>query len=417
MGAPRRRSGGAGAPRIRTGAADLIPTDVGSDHRIAWLTARAEAADTRRHELGAQAALDPPQWALDALGPVPDGEHVVARQDWEHRAGWAVSYRELVGHTDADDPLGAAPGKGRVEHAALFRAALEALYLVDAGAEVANLSDGRLRARVRAYERELAWAPRYVDDELNATHQRHAQASADAELWTARADATGITPEERTRLLADAATAREEAEGLAVQLEQLEVADAARAAWFVHTAVTRDNAERARAELKARGIDPDCPEGRVTAEQWLEAHRVEQADTETHRSIHQEHELHESAPLDDSTYVAQHDEVARAETAVLDLRDTSSVDETETEDPKQRHRIPDVDETAESVARAQESLAEIAARKAADAACAELDEADRAAAEEARRQELASWSAEAADSATGTVADASQDGQEHVLEL
>ena len=62
----------------------------------------------------------------------------------------AAAYRELVGYTDEHDPLGHAPGKGRVEHAGMFRAAHEALALVDAGAEEANLPDGALRARVRA---------------------------------------------------------------------------------------------------------------------------------------------------------------------------------------------------------------------------------------------------------------------------
>ena len=61
------------------------------------------------------------------------------------------------GTADAADPLGAAPARGLVEKAALFRAAHEALRLVDAGAEEADLSDGQLRVRVRAAEREQAW--------------------------------------------------------------------------------------------------------------------------------------------------------------------------------------------------------------------------------------------------------------------
>lgn len=179
------------------------------------------------------------------------------RQDWEQRAGWAAAYRELVDHTDEHDPLGNAAGKGRVEHAVMFRAAHEALALVDAGAEEANLSDSALRSRVRAYERELTWAPRWVDDGLAAAHQAHSRAMTDATVGTARAGAPHTDPTDAARLRADAGGARAEAARLAEQITQLEVADEARTRWFTHTAVTRDRAERAGVELKARGVDPD----------------------------------------------------------------------------------------------------------------------------------------------------------------
>ena len=97
-----------------TSATDLIPVDAPPDYRT-WLSRRAEAADQRRHELGAEVA-EAPAWALDALGPVP--EDVVERQEWEHRAGWAAAWCELAGHTDEHDPLGAAPPRGQVEKAA-----------------------------------------------------------------------------------------------------------------------------------------------------------------------------------------------------------------------------------------------------------------------------------------------------------
>src|SRR4051812_41257656 len=94
-----------------------------------------------------------------ALGPVP--EDVVAREDWGRRAGWAAAWRELSGHDSADaaDPLGAASARGMVEKAALFRAAHEALRLVDARAEEAGMIDGQLSIRVHAQEREEAGAP------------------------------------------------------------------------------------------------------------------------------------------------------------------------------------------------------------------------------------------------------------------
>ena len=225
-------------PRLREGIADLIPhhlrdaAGTGPDAlRGQWLRERAEAAEERRHELGARTAVEAPAWALDALGPVPDDTdpaQVIARQEWERRAGWAAAYRELVGYTDEHDALGNAPGQGRVEHAMMFRAAHEALASVETGEEEANLTVGRLRARVQAWEREQIWAPRWVDDELAAVHNRRDQLTADATLWAAHADAPDVAPEEAERLRADAAAAREEAEELAEQIALLEYADTAR---------------------------------------------------------------------------------------------------------------------------------------------------------------------------------------------
>lgn len=237
-------------PEIAT-AGDLVPRDAPAGW-VGWLRDRADAVDQRGHELGAELAQDPPEWARAALGSVPDD--VVARAEWERRAGWAGAYRELAGHDDDNDPLGAAPPAGLVESAAMFRAAHRALDLPEAGAEEADLSDGQLRIRVRAYEREVAWAPRWVGDELDQTHQRAAKAVADAGIWTARADAAS-DESEREQLRTAAEQARAEAESLKVRAEQLEAADEARAAWYVHTAQTRDRAERARVELGARGVD------------------------------------------------------------------------------------------------------------------------------------------------------------------
>ncbi|WP_298797136.1 MobF family relaxase [Pseudonocardia sp. 73-21] len=382
-------------PRPREGAADLIPHHLRADavavapadaKRAARLHQLAEAADTRRHELGALTAEQAPAWAVDALGAVPEADQVVARQDWEHRAGWAAAYRELVAYTDEQDPLGHAPGKGRVEHAVMFRAAHEALALVDAGAEEADLSDGALRARVRAYDRELTWAPRWVDDELAATHQAHAKATTDATVWNARADAPDTDPADAARLRADAAAARAEAERYAEQIAQLEVVDEARAAWFTHTAVTRDRADRARVELKARGVDLDHPDDSTTGPQWLALHRAEQADRE------REQPVTEVDVVDDEiAFTHRRDE---AEAVAPDVRDTSTPDPTETADPSHRRHVPPAAESTLAVQRAQESLAEIAQRRAADAARAEVDAAERDAAEAARREELARWSTE-----------------------
>lgn len=210
-----------------TSYADLIP-DAVADTRRARLEALAEAADDRRRELGERTANDAPQWAVEALGAVPDD--AIARAEWEHRAGWAAAYRELSGHTDDLDPLGAAPPAGLAETHVAWRAGHDALDLPDGGADEQQMTNGQLRARVRAYEHELAWAPRWVGDELPAAHQAADKACVDAEVWQARAEATENAAEAQ-QLREGAAAARATAEGLAQRAAELEIADHARAVW------------------------------------------------------------------------------------------------------------------------------------------------------------------------------------------
>ena len=190
--------------------ADLIPADAPAEW-AAYLHDRAEAATERRHELGAQIAEQAPRWAVDALGPVPDGgADILGRQDWERRAGWAGAYRELVGWVDEHDPLGNAPAPAMAEKAALFRAAHRELGLLDVTDEEASLTDGQLRARVAGYAREELWAPRYVAPELDATHRRLEEVSADATIWRARADAPETTPDDAVQLRDAAVRAEQE---------------------------------------------------------------------------------------------------------------------------------------------------------------------------------------------------------------
>lgn len=333
-------------------ATDLVPRDVSAGW-APWLKARADALDQRRHELGDQLAREAPAWATAALGAVPADP--LQRAEWERRAGWAGAYRELSGHADERDPLGAAPPAGMAESSAIFRAAHRALDLPDAGAEEADLSDGQLRMRVRAYEREIAWAPRWVGDELDRTHQEASKAATDAEVWSARA-AAEPDGAERAQLAEAAGRARRESDSLAERAEQLEAADKARATWYAHTAQTRDKAERARVELGARGVDLTHPGDRVTAEEWLAVHLDAQRDDDTHRAITED----DLAQEHDS---ARH--IDGPETAIPDLRDRSAADPTERADSAPR--IPTVDETTAAVVRAQLALAEIEARDTADA--------------------------------------------------
>ena len=382
-------------------AADLIPRTVTDEKELRFLQERADAADTRRHELGAELAADPPAWALDALGPVPDSaDDPLARQEWEQRAGWAGAHRELDAHEgDETDPLGAAPAPGMVEKAAVFRTAHQALGLVDAGAEEAGMSDGQLRARYQALKREETWAPRHVDDDLAAAYQHTARSRTDAAVWAARTGSPDIDDDDIDLLREVSEDVATEAEDAALAAVGLAEVDQARAQWYAETAVTRDNAHRAGAELRARGNDPEAPDDRVTADEWIEAHRAEQAEVDRNREITEDYELHDE-PTDAVTDVAEQ----QVETDVPDIRDTSTPDPTERTDVARRDGHPTLDETAEDVTRAQLALREIENRREHEQAV-ESDRAD----------ELGRWDAESED-ADMTSADVDSDAEADVLE-
>ena len=390
---------------------DVIPHNIAGERRER-LHELADDADERRRELGADTAARAPQWAVEALGAVPDD--AIARADWEQRAGWAAAHRELAEHTDETDALGAPPPAGLTEKHAAWRTAHQALGLPDGGGDEDELSDGQLRVRVRAYQREEVWAPRYVGDELAAIHQHAERARTDAQVWNARADITQDAAEaEHLRAAAEAAEV--EAQQLTERVAALETADNARGHWYAATAVTRDAADRARGGLQARGINLDDPAEQVTAEEWLEAHHAEQQAEDPHREVRDEAELtdpeltdteraditeHTPATTANETSAAADEVMTQAavrlpavdrpdpviETNVADIRDTAEPDSTERADPAQRHRVPTADETAAAVARAQAALAEIEARRAADAE-REARDAEQA----QRREELTRW--------------------------
>ncbi len=355
---------------------DLIPADAPAGYRPV-LQGWAAAADARRYELGARAAADPPAWAR-SLGPVPDD--LLGRADWEQKAGWVAAYREWVagsgGPLDENDPLGAAPARGLIEKRAVWQTAHDALGLVDGAAEEEDMREGQLRARVAAWEREKNWAPPYVADQLEATHQALYRAQADALIWAARAEATDDAGE-KAQLSAAANQARAEAERFTQLLPQLQEADDARDRWRTHTVVTRENATRSRAALEIRGIDADSADDRVTAAEWMQAHLAEQAEADQHREIRDDHDLaSETEPTREIPAPAEADREppvtereddgqVELETEVPDIRDTSEADPSETVD--RPGRVPLVDEAAQAVERARAAVAEIEARTAWEA--------------------------------------------------
>jgi conjugative relaxase-like TrwC/TraI family protein len=325
--------------------ADLIPQNV--PHRYqAWLDDRAHAADDRCRELGTEIAHHTPQWAREALGPVPDPQNVARRAEWETKAGRVAAYRELMNYTNDADPLGYAPGARLPEKQALWHAAHTGMDLPDTSPEEQGLTDGRLLLRVQTYEREQARAPRYVADELEAAHHQAQQHRTDATIWTQRATVTP-DPDEAATLRTEAAKAHAQADALAQRISDLEIEDTARSVWFAATASTREKAHRAEVELGVRGVRVGDPAEQTTAAEWMVAHRAEQVVEDPYREVH------------DETDFTDNNLHQLADTDHLDPREATvpDIDETSTHDP-QRRGAP-VDDSAESVVRARTVLAEI----------------------------------------------------------
>ncbi|OZM72838.1 TrwC relaxase [Amycolatopsis antarctica] len=343
-----------------------------------YLAQLADTADQRRLELGNQAAADAPAWAVEAFGPVP--AETAAADDWKAKVGVVAAHRELVGHDDDSTALGAAPKPGQVETYASWRSAWRALGRPEAGRDELEMSDGQLRVRVRAYQREQNWAPAFVAHELAGTSQTAADRRQSAALRRTEADAA-TDPQERARLTAEADEADALAAVLAERGEQLAVADQARAQWLAHTAATRAAADRAKAELSARHVDEREAEFAVTAAEWLEAHAADTAVEDQHRPVTHEAELAEIADERSADTVAvavDEDEQVAAE-PVEDVREVVEP----AEDTGDQVRVPTADETAKAVARAQQALHEIELREAAD----------QRAADEARAEQVARWHA------------------------
>jgi len=346
---------------------DLIPAGLSEGTRR-YLADQADASDARRHALGSEAAANPPAWAVERLGPVPDDP--LARADWETRVGWAMAWRENQRAEDGadpnisgDGPLGAAPPVGLAEKRSVWVTALAGLGGPDAAPEEAGMTDARLRARVAAGERERIWAPAYVADQLAATAIEKAKQEADATVWGAH----GGTGETATA----AAQARAEAERLEMLRADLAETDEARARWFAHTAVTREKETRARAVLNARGADPDASRERVSGAEWLRADEEARVVEDQRRVIGESEVVDRTAEAARATPTTAPEALAASpETGRTDIRQTATTDDSERVQPARE--VPEKDPTTERVTHAREALDEIADRHSLD----ENDDAD-----------------------------------------
>ncbi|MCF7547426.1 MobF family relaxase [Pseudonocardia sp. WMMC193] len=347
--------------------ADWIP-QVADPHWQAYLDRLAVAADERTAELGANAAEAPPAWAIETFGPPPLDEAEL--RTWQDQVGTVAGYRELSGHESDTDVLGPAPAPGQTEAFAAYRAAWRTLGRPEIDREEQELSNGQLHVRVRSANREEAWGPRYVANELAGTRQAAAHQRQTAALRSAEATAAH-DPAEQFRLAGEA----RDADALACLLDQqataLEDLEDARSEWLVHTAETRARGERAKAELALRHANDLEPEPQVTAEEWLAADAAARAEDDPHREI-AEHDLYR----DDQNHLGADDHRDNAADAGIepDVREIAAGEPAPVDEDVVR--VPTASETADALDVARRALAEITARQALDEAEAAAQRAD-----------------------------------------
>jgi hypothetical protein len=193
---------------------------------------------------------------LRYLGEVPADPGQQA--EWVQRASAVAAYRDERGYAHETEAIGPAPERASPELRASWHAAYVALQMPDEHHEVAAASDGELWAWRADYERETAWAPPYVADELRAAHLAEDAYQADAVRARYRAGAAadrgeqekGWQEAEQYEALAREVGARRAA--------LTEVAEARRR-WHDATGLAREKALNADAELRRRHPNPDLP--------------------------------------------------------------------------------------------------------------------------------------------------------------
>ncbi|MEC3976245.1 MobF family relaxase [Amycolatopsis sp. H20-H5] len=329
-----------------------------------YLKSLADTADQRRHELGEHLAAHPQQWTVEAFGELPTDPEL--RKGWIKQAGIVAAHRELTGHEDLEAALGAAPKAGQVEAYASWRSAWRALGRPESGRDELEMSDGQLLVRVRAGEREAAWGPAYVANELAGTHQAVAARRQESEMRRAEADAA-TDDDERERLLQEAAEAAALADVLDQRAGELAGADEARAGWYAHTAETRAAAERAALELSGRRSGDEHEDVTVTAAEWLDVDAEHQVAEDVHREVTDEADLVEVVEQRDAdvAQVEPEPHADAAETGVDDVRDVAAQEPVQAQ--RDTVRVPSADETADEIVQAQRALREIEQRRAAEA--------------------------------------------------
>jgi len=208
--------------------------------------------DAREREIGRQAAEQQPEWALEALGPVPDASYQEQRQEWERRAAHIGAWREIAGLRQPG--IGARP-EGWLDRL-LWQRAARATGMDPELLDYRTASESTLRAWISRAARAMGWAPEYVAEDLGTARRLVRRHQSEAALAQARAEAAS-TEVEREQALAAMERSQRLAERMSARVEQLEELHEARTEWLQATAEIRHRAEMARAELARRGLDCD----------------------------------------------------------------------------------------------------------------------------------------------------------------
>jgi hypothetical protein len=179
-------------PSVRATWAERVPA-MGDPDLDRFMSELAAAMDDRVRRIGEHAARTQPRWATQALGDLPADP--AKRAKWQARAATIGAYRELYGYDAPADPIGPEPGKTSPEARADWHTAFAAFGQVD-GIDLRGVSDDQLWLRRARYERETAWAPRHMGEELRLVR-----------LQARNAWEQGIREDHEARAAADAGAA------------------------------------------------------------------------------------------------------------------------------------------------------------------------------------------------------------------
>jgi hypothetical protein len=208
---------------------------------------------------------------------------------------------------------------------------------------------------------------------------RHRQTAQIREAEAAAAESAA----DRARLEREAREAAAVADTLAQQKAQLEEADRVRLLWYAHTAATRAAADRARDELRNRGIDPDQTGDETTAEEWLAAHAEADRAEDLTRVVRDEEDLADVAAARKRDQAEAFDRLDGPAVVVEPAEPAPQPPpERDTDD---WNRVPTVEETAAAVALAKRALTELNRRR---------EREEQHTRDEQRQAELARWHAE-----------------------
>lgn len=330
--------------------------------------------DQRTAELGERVASEPPTWAREQLGEVPDEPE--QRQEWQRRAGSIAAYREQAGIADALPSVGARPHEADVTQRLAWRDAARAGGRPVDELTYQAMADSDLEATRARWRRVADAAPAYVEPELGRAYDLQRQAEADAVLL--RQSATQQAREdERAELERRAARRDHDAAVAAERATLLRSAHDTRQQWLTEHEHDQDAARESERELKRRGRVPDGPE-QEPEQTWLFEVETERAEPATE-------------PAPDRT--AEQVRTADADADRSAEQDRTEVDRTAVEFETAPVAEPEADRAAEAeVDRDQGELFEVGADPAAEARQQELaavDDEDQAADHAARESLLA----------------------------